>query len=141
MYQVSVPLFLWRLFGFINFDWSTVALQCWVSFDCTAKGISHRYTHIPSLRDFLPSGVTAELYVSRVPCTIQRVLSSHKSQYLNAIKIFLTHTFHCRLCDPLDGNQGCFCLEASCSIRPSFRVSVAEKQERRTSHLLLNALD
>ena len=93
-----------------------------------------------SIWDFLPNGAATELYVSRVPSTIYYVLSSHKSEYLNAIKIFLTHTFHCRLCDPPDGNQGCFCLVASCPIRPSLQVTVAEKQERRPSHLHSNAL-
>ena len=125
------------IFFKINFYWSPVGLVSTVQ-----QNESAIHIHIfPPFGTSFPVGVTTELCVSRVPCIIQHVLSTHKSQYLNAIKIFLTHTFHYRLCDPLDGNQGCFCLVASCSILPSFRVTAAEKQERRTSHRLPNALD
>ena len=37
--------------------WNIVALKC-VSFYCTAKCISHAYTYIPSLLDFVPIQVT-----------------------------------------------------------------------------------
>ena len=42
----------------INFYWSIVALQCCVSFSCTATWIS--YTYIPSFLDILPIWVTRE---------------------------------------------------------------------------------
>ena len=38
----------------INFYWSIVALQCYVSFRCPAKWVSCMYTHIPSCLEFLP---------------------------------------------------------------------------------------
>ena len=39
---------------FFFFNWNIVALQCHVSFFCTAKWISHKYTYILSCLDFLP---------------------------------------------------------------------------------------
>ena len=37
-----------------------VALQCCVSFRCTAELTIRMYTYLPSLLDFLPTQVTAE---------------------------------------------------------------------------------
>ena len=36
----------WKLVSFLNFYWSTVALQCCVSFYCSAKWLSRMYTYI-----------------------------------------------------------------------------------------------
>ena len=47
----------------INFYWSTVALQCYVSFCCAAKWVSYTYTYIASFLDFLPIWVTTEYWV------------------------------------------------------------------------------
>lgn len=69
-----------------------------------------------------------------------------KSQYLNAIKIF-SHTHSIVGCvtpwgsHPLYRHHGCFCFVVSCSIRASFQVTAAEREEPGTSHLLLSALD
>ena len=38
----------------LNFYWSRVDLQCWVSFCCTAKWISYTYTHVHSFLDSFP---------------------------------------------------------------------------------------
>ena len=42
------------LFFFTFFYWSIVTLHCYVYFCCTAKWISHMYTHIPSFFNFFP---------------------------------------------------------------------------------------
>ena len=44
-------LLIWQCFVFLN--WRIIALQCCVSFCHTTMGISHKYTHIPSLLSFL----------------------------------------------------------------------------------------
>ena len=44
--------------------WRIVDLQCSVSYCCKAKWISHMYTYIPSLLDFLTSQGTKELKVA-----------------------------------------------------------------------------
>ena len=61
---------LGNLFFLINFYWSILALQCCVSFYCTAKWISYTLTYIPSLFRF-PSHLGHHRALSRVPCALQ----------------------------------------------------------------------
>ena len=50
---VTVSLFFFTFFFF--FYWSILSyLNCCINFCCTAKWMSHMYTHISSLLDFLP---------------------------------------------------------------------------------------
>ena len=44
----------WALLYIYIFNWSIIALHRCVSFCSTTKQISHKYTSIPSLLDFLP---------------------------------------------------------------------------------------
>ena len=44
----------------INFYWSTVDLQCCVSFYCTAKCTSYTYAYIHSFLDYVPKQVITE---------------------------------------------------------------------------------
>ena len=52
-----------------------LALQCYVSFCCTAQWTSHTYKYVPSSLDFLSIHVTTVL--SRVLFAIQCVLISY----------------------------------------------------------------
>ena len=54
------------LYLFIHFYWSRIALQCGVSFCCTAKWISYMYIYIPSTIGF-PSHLSHHRAQSRVP--------------------------------------------------------------------------
>ena len=64
--------FLHFLF-FFNFYWHIVALQCCVSFYCTAKWISYTYTYIPFFLDFLPIQVISGVSFIRALIPFMRV--------------------------------------------------------------------
>ena len=51
---ISKEICSWIPF-FFNFCWSIVAVQCWVGFYCTAKGISCTYMYTPSFFFGFPS--------------------------------------------------------------------------------------
>ena len=59
---------------FFFFNWSTVDLQCYVSFRCTAKWIAYTYTYIRSFLDSFPILVTTEYWVE-FPVVYSRFLS------------------------------------------------------------------
>ena len=64
--QLCIPVsgyFLIYVFFKINFYWCIVALQCCVSFWCTAKWISYTYMYMHYFLDFLPTYVTTEHWV------------------------------------------------------------------------------
>ena len=71
------------------FNWCIVALQCCVSFYCTAKWISSTYTYIPSLSDFLPIYVTTVYWVE-FPAT-QYIIMNYFNFLNTCIYIFDKH--------------------------------------------------
>lgn len=52
----GITLFIYLFF--INFNWSVVSLQRRAAFCCPEEGISHMYSCIPSVLDFLSFQVT-----------------------------------------------------------------------------------
>ena len=52
-----------KFYFILNFYWSMAALQCYVSFCCTAMWISYTDTSIPSFLDFHPIQITTEHWV------------------------------------------------------------------------------
>ena len=75
-------------FCLIDFYWIIVALQCRVSFCCTAKWTSYMHTYIPSFG--FPSHLGHHRALNRVPCAIQYALSFFFWKSLSHVWVFVT---------------------------------------------------
>ena len=102
----AVHLRCLKFFFFLNlfsFTWRIVSLQCCISFCHKSTGMRHRYTHIPSLLNLLPTSHPIHPFLLLQSSSLSSLIHTSNSQWLSILDmvVCMSPCYSCHSSHPL----------------------------------------